>query len=73
MKYGIICAMEEEIALLAEDIAVERTEIIAARAFIEGSLYGKEAVLVQSRIGKVASALTATALIERFRPDCVIF
>lgn len=73
MKYGIICAMQEEIALLAEDVAVQKSETVAGRNFIEGSLYGKQAVLVKSRIGKVASALTATAMIERFHPDCIIF
>ena len=73
MKYGIICAMEEEIRLLLSDMTDCTVTEIAHRAFTHGTLYGKEVVLVQSRIGKVASASTATTLIDRFAPDCVIF
>lgn len=72
-KYGIICAMEEEIRLLTQDMSAEKTTEIAGRTFYEGLLYGKEVVLVQSRIGKVAAASTATTLIDRFQVDCVIF
>ena len=73
MKYGIICAMEEEIRLLLPDLTDCTMTEIAHRTFHEGKLYGKDVVLVQSRIGKVASASTATTLIDRFHPDCVIF
>lgn len=73
MKYGIICAMEAEINLLEKDICASKTTVIANRTFIEGTLYGKEVVLVMSRIGKVASASTATTLIDRFLVDNVIF
>lgn len=73
MKYGIVCAMEEEIRLLASDMQVDSTEIIAKREFFSGKLYGKEVVLVKSMIGKVASASTVTTLIDRFKVDKVIF
>lgn len=73
MKYGIICAMEAEINLLEKDIEIANTTVIANRKFIEGTLYGKDVVLVMSRIGKVASASTATTLIDRFNVDNVIF
>lgn len=73
MRYGIICAMESEIRILQEDIQATNTTVIAGRSFIEGTLYGNETVLVQSLIGKVASALTTTLLIHQFKVDCVIF
>ncbi len=73
MKIGIICAMQEEIELLSQDIQTENSVTIAGRTFLEGRLYGKPVVLVRSRIGKVAAASTATTLIDRFHPDCVIF
>ena len=73
MKYGIICTMEEEIRLLLPDLTDCTVTEIAHRTFHEGKLYGKDVILVQSRIGKVASASTATTLIDRFHPDCVIF
>lgn len=73
MKYGIICAMQEEIELLRADLAETAVTRIAGRDFCAGKLYGKDVVLVMSRIGKVASASTATTLIDRYHPDCVIF
>lgn len=73
MKYGIICAMQEEINLLYKDIEVKNKYNIASRDFFEGTLYGKDVILVKSLIGKVASALTATILINNFKPDCIIF
>lgn len=73
MKYGIICAMESEIDLLKADICVDETVTIANRDFIHGKLYNQDVVLVMSRIGKVASASTATTLIDRFGVDAVIF
>ena len=73
MKYGIICAMQEEIELLRADLTEAAVTRIAEREFCAGKLYGKDVVLVMSRIGKVASASTATTLIDRYHPDCVIF
>ncbi len=72
-KIGVICAMEEEISLIERDMTAERSTVIAGRTFYEGKLYGKDVILVQSRIGKVASASTATTLIDRFGAECVIF
>lgn len=73
MAIGIICAMEEEIALLEQDIQSADSTIIAGRTFIQGTLYGQEAVLVMSRIGKVAVAVTTTLLIERFHVSQIMF
>ncbi len=73
MKLGIICAIEEEIRLIKEDINLKSTDTIANREFYCGELYGQDVVLVMSRIGKVAAALTTTILIEKFAVDTVIF
>lgn len=73
MKYGIICAVDGEIDLLKKDIIQANIVTIAGRDFIEGDLYGKHVVLVMSRIGKVASASTATTLIDRFNVDSIVF
>ena len=64
MKYGIICAMQEEIELLRADLTETAVTHIAGRDFCAGKLYGRDVVLVMSRIGKVASASTATTLID---------
>lgn len=73
MKYGIICAVEPEIELIKKDMQNEKVTTIARRTYSEGMLYGKDVVLVMSEVGKVASALTATILINNFDIDCVIF
>ena len=55
--------------MLAKPMKVEH----AGRIFWQGHLYGQPVVLALSRIGKVAAAITATALIERFGIDKLVF
>lgn len=71
MVYGIICAMDQEIALLREDLQQAQSISIADRIFYQGTLYGKDVVLVESHIGKVAAALTTALLIHQFEVDLV--
>lgn len=73
MRYGIICAVNAEIELIRKDITNEKVTTIARRTYSEGTLYGKDVVLVMSEVGKVASTLTATILISNFDIDCVVF
>lgn len=73
MKYGIICALTEEIDYIRRDMEIETVTMIAGREYMQGKLYAKDVVLVMSLVGKVASASTATTLINRFNVDCVIF
>ncbi len=73
MKLGIIGAMPEEIERIAEDFQRDASQFVAGREYHIGRFKGCDAVLVFSRWGKVAAAATATALIERFNVDCIIF
>jgi adenosylhomocysteine nucleosidase len=73
MKLGIIGAMPQEIDLIVEHLDDGRVTEIAGRAYHEGRFEGVESVVVFSRWGKVAAASTATALIDRFGVDIVIF
>ncbi|WP_445490267.1 5'-methylthioadenosine/S-adenosylhomocysteine nucleosidase [Niallia sp. 03133] len=72
MKIAIIGAMEEEVTLLREKITDKQEHIIAGFQFIEGSLFGKEVVLLRSGIGKVNAAMSTTILLQTFKPDCLI-
>ncbi|MGH8832694.1 MAG: 5'-methylthioadenosine/adenosylhomocysteine nucleosidase, partial [Polaromonas sp.] len=45
----------------------------AGRDFWQGDLHGQPVVLALSKIGKVAAATTATALIERFGVRRIVF
>jgi adenosylhomocysteine nucleosidase len=73
LKVGIVGAMPQEIALLRQDLRNSRTEIRGMREYLQGRLYGKDAVVVFSRCAKVAAASTVTTLIEVFGVDLVVF
>ena len=69
---GIIGAMEPEIAILKAQLSDMTTVKLADYEFYKGRLADTDVVLVQSGIGKVASAVATTLLISQFKPDCVI-
>jgi adenosylhomocysteine nucleosidase len=72
MNVGIIGAMEPEVKILRE--AMQNPAILtkAGFTFYTGELAGCTVTLVQSGIGKVASSIATTLLIDNFKPDCVI-
>ena len=51
MTIGIIGAMEEEVALLKNDMKIEETVEYASMLFCKGELCGKQVVIVRSGIG----------------------
>ncbi len=65
--------MPQEIALLQRDLENPRRQTRGMRQYLQGSLYGKDVVLVFSRCAKVAAASTVTTLIEVFGVDLVVF
>jgi nucleoside phosphorylase len=69
---GIICAMPEEIAaLLGDMVAIERREL-AGREVLIGQLFGRPVAMIESGIGKVASAMTATLLLDGLRCRAIV-
>ncbi len=70
---GIMSAMQEEIQALLNHLEHTEQYTKGKRDYYKGILFGKEAVLVFSRWGKVASATTATQLINDFDVDELIF
>lgn len=73
MRTAIVSAMHEELSAVLELLPDEQKEVAGGREFWVGRLHGQEVVAVLSRIGKVAAATTATALIERFGVDRIVF
>jgi adenosylhomocysteine nucleosidase len=73
MRTAIVSAMHEELSAVLALLPDEQKQVAAGREFWVGHLHGQEVVAVLSRIGKVAAATTATALIERFRVDRIVF
>lgn len=72
MKIAIIGAMEEEIALLRENIEDRTQETIAGCEFTFGKMRGADVILLLSGIGKVNAAMSTTILLEKYKPDCII-
>ena len=73
MATAILSALPEEQGSLVEALQERRTVSHAGRTFHTGLLHGKPAVLTLSGIGKVAAAITATLLIERFGARRIVF
>lgn len=73
MRTAIVSAMHQELAAVLQLLPDEQKQPAGGRDYWVGHLHGQEVVAVLSRIGKVAAATTATALIERFRVDGIVF
>ncbi|MFC4702038.1 5'-methylthioadenosine/adenosylhomocysteine nucleosidase [Glaciecola siphonariae] len=72
MKIAIIGAMEEEVQLIKDKLQDGKTISVSHLETHVGHIRNHEIFLVQSGIGKVASALAASLLIHQFNPDLVI-
>ncbi|MBM7597892.1 adenosylhomocysteine nucleosidase [Virgibacillus halotolerans] len=72
MTLGIIGAMDEEVALLLENMTEKEEITIANCLFVTGNLAEKQVVLLKSGIGKVNAAMATTIMHERFSPTHVI-
>ncbi|PQJ89995.1 5'-methylthioadenosine/S-adenosylhomocysteine nucleosidase [Aliivibrio sifiae] len=72
MKIGIIGAMEQEVAILKEQIEGLTTTVKAGCTFHIGTLSGTDVVLLQSGIGKVAAAVGTTLLISDHNVELVL-
>jgi adenosylhomocysteine nucleosidase len=73
VRLGIISALQEEQQGLVEAMQGAATHIHGSRDYTTGTLWGIEAVCVLSRIGKVAAAMTATLLVEKFGVSHILF
>lgn len=70
---GIITAMTNELSLLLENANIEETETIGGVEYHEGTLQGKDVVLVKAGIGKILAAAGAATLINEFDVSSIIF
>ncbi|RDY26338.1 5'-methylthioadenosine/adenosylhomocysteine nucleosidase [Romboutsia weinsteinii] len=71
-RIGIIGAMDEEVDILVELMDIKETVEKASLKFYEGTLEGKDIVLVRCGIGKVNSALCAQILISEFKVNAIV-
>jgi len=73
MRTAIVSAMQEELAAVLAILPDEHRQAAGGRDYWVGHLHGQEIVAVLSGIGKIAAATTATALIERFAVERIVF
>ena len=71
-KIGIIGAMAQEVERLKGRMEARRTISKASMEFLEGTMNGTEAVIVQSGIGKVNAAICAQILCDLFAVTHII-
>ena len=72
MKFGIIGAMEEEVAQLKEKMTNLTITTKAGMDFYDGLLLEKPVTVVRSGIGKVNAGCCTQILADLFSVDCVI-
>ena len=70
---GIIGAVPEEAQVIKKEMINISEETIGWLTFFKGKFYDEDIVFVQSGVGKVNAAMTATILITRYNVDKVIF
>jgi adenosylhomocysteine nucleosidase len=70
---GIVAALRQEISDLLPLLSDARCVHIGSRDFWTGELDGRPVVVVLSRVGKVAAASTAVALITHFGVRAAVF
>lgn len=73
MRIGIMGAMPEEISGLKRHMTDATEEERGGRVYIQGKINEIDVVVVFSRWGKVAAAITTTTLIERYNVWKIIF
>lgn len=73
LRLGIISALAEEQQGLIEAMQEPATLTHGMRVYTAGTLWEIDAVSVLSRIGKVAAAMTATTLVEKFGVTHIVF
>jgi adenosylhomocysteine nucleosidase len=73
MRLGIISALHEEQQGLVEAMHRPYKLMHGMREYVVGPLWEIDAVCVLSRIGKVAAAMTATTLVEKFGVTHILF
>jgi len=69
----ILCAFDEEAAVLNQAMTQPQERIIAGLKITTGQLRGRNVALAQTGIGKVNAAMTTTAAIITLHPSEIVF
>lgn len=69
---GIIGAMEVEVKELREMMEHPQAQTVAGMTFYQGTIKGKEVVVVRSGIGKVNAGICSQILVDRYQVEGII-
>lgn len=69
---GIIGAMDVEVKMLQADMTEIREISVGMDTYMQGKLYGHDAIVVQCGPGKVNAALCTQNMITLFHPDTIV-
>lgn len=72
VRIGIIGAMDAEVAALIQQMKNKEEKVLAGLTFYHGELWGQDAVVVKSGIGKVNMAMCTQLLIDAYEVDMLI-
>ena len=70
---AILGAFDEEVTILEGQLVNPTAHTIEGIQFLTGTLNQQNVVIARTGVGKVNAAMTATLVIEHFRPNQVIF
>ena len=70
--FGVIGAMESEVARLRAALADAETQEYSGVTFHSGTLGARRVVLARCGVGKVNAARCAQIMIDRYSPDCIV-
>ena len=70
---AILGAFDEEVEILEAQLANPKAHTIEGMQFLTGTLNEQNVVIARTGVAKVNAAMTATLVIEHFRPNQVIF
>ena len=70
---AILGAFDEEVAILEGQLVNPKAHTIEGIQFLTGTLNEQNVIIARTGVGKVNAAMTATLVIQHFRPNQVIF
>ena len=72
MVWGVIGALDEEVALLCQRMEVKKTTENYGSIYYSGTLEGQEVVVCCCNVGKINAALCASVMVREMKADVVI-
>jgi adenosylhomocysteine nucleosidase len=70
---ALLGALDAEVVVIEQELTAKEEQRVLGLRFVTGELRGRKVVVVKTGVGKVNAAMTATLLLDHFRPKEVVF